>query len=84
MKAYENSELNVREKLARNGYKRVHSEAPDGQYTVALFQHKSRKRYAVAYGLQYESGLDYVQAAKDYGLCLMHALCCAGELECEE
>lgn len=51
-----------------------------GQYTVTLYQ-TSKTRFRVVYGLQQRAGLSYVDAAKEYGLCILHALTCAGTIE---
>ena len=61
------------------GYKRV---AVEGD--VSLFQSgRNPKRYAVTYGKQFTIGMDYGQAATEYGACLMHQLVCDGILVSE-
>lgn len=84
MKSYGNTLAEVRTKLNISGYRLAAEFEVPGQFGVALLQHRNGKRYAVAYGLQYETGIGYGQAAREYGLCVMHSLCCAGKLDCEE
>ncbi len=43
-----------------------------------------RNRYTVQYGKQVKAGLDYLQAASELGVCLMHALACEGKVDSEE
>lgn len=50
------------------------------QYPVRLYQ-TGIDRFTVEYGLQEKKSLNYGQAAKEYGCCLMHALACAGLLD---
>lgn len=40
-------------------------------------------RFRVTYGLQVKAGLGYVDAAKELGECLFHALACDGNLDNE-
>ena len=51
---------------------------------IALIQGEGKKGvklYGVIYGKQYTSGLDYNEAGKELGLCILHALFCAGNLD---
>lgn len=41
------------------------------------------KLFRVTYGLQAKDNLSYVEAANEYGLCLFHALACAGLIDNE-
>lgn len=41
----------------------------------------SRRRFSVIYGLQEKHGLSYSAAAKEFGLCVFHALACDGKLD---
>jgi hypothetical protein len=38
-------------------------------------------RFTVTYWKQVKSGLNYAQAAAEYGECIMHALACNGDLD---
>ena len=38
-------------------------------------------RFTVTYGKQIKRGLNYGQAASEYGGCIMHALACDGRLD---
>jgi hypothetical protein len=40
-----------------------------------------RGRYTVQYGKQEKRNLDYLQAASELGVCLMHALACDGKVD---
>ena len=42
---------------------------------------KRRKNFSVKYGEQIKENLSYVEAATEFGLCLMHALNCDGKLD---
>lgn len=42
-----------------------------------------KNSFTVTYGLQVSTGLTYSQAAKELGLCIMHAAACAGTLDNE-
>lgn len=52
-----------------------------GQYPVTVEQYGATKRFRVTYGQQITRGLDYEGAAREYGLCVFHALACAGRIE---
>lgn len=47
---------------------------------VRLYQN-GKDKFTVEYGLQVKKGLDYADAAKELGQCLMHALACVGRLD---
>lgn len=49
-------------------------------YPIKIEQ-QTKKRFAVHYGSQVREGLDYVSAAKEFGLCMFHALACEGRLD---
>lgn len=57
----------------------AHTETVEGQCTVALLVQPCGL-YSVVYGDESRTDLDYTTAAKHYGLSLMHALQCAGQL----
>lgn len=58
---------------------RLVAEFPvEGAYEIRLWQ--NTRSYAVTYGLQLAGRLDYGQASKELGECLLHALACAGKL----
>jgi hypothetical protein len=40
-----------------------------------------RDDFTVVYGLQIKSGLNYTDAAYEFGCCVMHALACDGKLD---
>lgn len=40
-------------------------------------------RFTVTYGKQVRSGLSYAEAAREFGLCVFHALACDGALNNE-
>lgn len=69
----------------RHGYHKAHhaKDNDDYDYQVQLWQGGNPKRYAVTYGCQYAEGLNYAQAAAEFGQCLMHSLVCAGALDPE-
>lgn len=50
-----------------------------GSHEVRLYQHGVNK-FSVGYGQHVNMDLDRVQAAREYGNCIMHALSCAGLL----
>lgn len=41
-------------------------------------------RFTVTYGLQVKKGLNYEQAAREFGYCVFHALACDGMLDNRE
>lgn len=41
-------------------------------------------RFTVSYGLQVKPGLNYVEAAHEFGECVFHALACNGVLDNSE
>lgn len=47
----------------------------NGQYAVELIQ-TGFFRFTVIYGKHIKVGLNYGEAAKEYGECVMHALTC--------
>ena len=49
-------------------------------YDIVLSQTEP-DNFTVQYGAEIESNLDYSQAAKSIGFCIMHALSCDGELD---
>lgn len=57
----------------------VHETVTEGSYPVTL--KKIGKLYVVVYGHQISQRLNYHEASKEYGLCIMHALQCAGKLD---
>jgi hypothetical protein len=53
-------------------------------FTVKIEQHEdTRALFRVTYGAQVRDNLTYTEAAKEYGLCVFHALACDGELNNE-
>ena len=54
-----------------------------GDYPVKLEQ-QSNGDFRVTYGVEVKSGLGYSVAAEEFGLCVFHALACAGKLETSE
>lgn len=55
----------------------------DLPFGVSLHQ-ETKKRFRVTYGAQVEGGLTYEEAAREFGLCVFHALACDGLLEVPE
>jgi len=53
------------------------SELPFG---IKLYQY-GPDNFTVCYGLQSKGGLTYVEATKQLGECILHALACAGRLD---
>ena len=49
-------------------------------YDLVLLQNES-DNFTVQYGAEVKSSLDYYQAAKSIGFCIMHALSCDGKLD---
>lgn len=49
-------------------------------FPIKLHQ-KATGLFAVTYGLQLKSDLDYAQAAAELGSCIMHALACESKLD---
>lgn len=50
-------------------------------FTIKIEQHEdTRALFRVSYGSQVRDNLTYAEAAKEYGLCVFHALACDGEL----
>lgn len=60
-------------------YKTVDFGAHAG-FPVALEQH-GPDNFAVRYGAQYDTGLDYARAAAKLGQALMHAAACDGKID---
>lgn len=61
---------------------KIHSKGKKVCYSqddIHLIQN-SKSNFTVIYFLQVNSGLDYVQAAKELGLCIMHQSACNGLL----
>jgi hypothetical protein len=52
-------------------------------YNIVL-QQNDCDNFTVQYGAEIESNLDYSQAAKSMGFCIMHALSCDGKINDEE
>lgn len=52
-------------------------------YDIVLLQTEPGN-FTVQYGAEIESNLDYSQAAKSIGFCVMHALSCDGKINNEE
>ncbi len=52
-------------------------------YDIVLLQNES-DNFTVQHGAEVKSNLDYYQAAKSIGFCIMHALSCGGKIEDEE
>ena len=52
-------------------------------YDIVLLQNESDD-FTVHYGAEVKSDLDYYQAAKSIGFCIMHALSCDGKIDDEE
>ena len=50
---------------------------------IVLLQNES-DNFTVQYGAEVKSNLDYYQAAKSMGFCIMHALSCDGKINDEE
>ena len=48
-------------------------------YAIVLQQNEP-DNFTVQYGEEIESNLDYSQAAKSIGFCVMHALSCDGKI----
>jgi hypothetical protein len=55
----------------------------ESQYAVELWQ-TGKGRFSVEYGADIRHSLSYAQAAKEFGLCVMHAAACAGEIAEDE
>ena len=49
-------------------------------FPVRLYQHKNGE-FSVLYGSELHDGLSYADAAREFGLCLFHALACIGRLD---
>jgi hypothetical protein len=50
-------------------------------FTIKIEQHEdTRALFRVSYGAQVRDNLTYIEAAKEYGLCVFHALACEGKL----
>jgi hypothetical protein len=55
-------------------------EFKDGDYPVKLEQ-RANGKFRVTYGEQVSDQLNELEAAKEYGVCVMHSLCCAGKVD---
>ena len=51
-------------------------------FPVRLYQSKTGK-FSVLYGSERHNDLEYGEAARQFGLCLFHALACVGRIENE-
>lgn len=51
-------------------------------FPVRLYQSENGK-FSVLYGSELHEGLTYKQAAREFGLCLFHALACVGRIDNE-
>ena len=49
-------------------------------FPVRLYQAKNGK-FSVLYGAELHDGLSYDEAAREFGLCLLHALACTGRID---
>ena len=49
-------------------------------FPIRLYQHKNGE-FSVLYGSELHDGLSYADAAREFGLCLFHALACVGRLD---
>lgn len=58
-------------------------ELKDLPFPVKVEQN-ARGRFRVTYGQQVKRDLGYEAAAKEFGLCVFHALACAGKIEPED
>ncbi len=63
--------------------KRVCDHRTDLAFPIKLVQ-TGVDKFTVQYGKQVRKGLDYSQAAAEYGACVMHALACDGKLDNRE
>lgn len=55
-------------------------EYADGDYEVRLFQ-TGFEKFTVEYGKSVKRTMTYVEAATEFGLCVMHSAACAGKLD---
>lgn len=62
---------------------RICDRRVDLAFPVSLVQ-TGVDRFTVTYGQQIKRGLNYGQAAAEYGACVMHALACEGKLDNRE
>ena len=53
-----------------------------GACSVVL-QQAANRSFTVKYGQAVTRGLTYVEAAKEYGECVLHALACAGVVDAD-
>jgi hypothetical protein len=53
-----------------------------GGIAITLAQ-MSEGTFSVRYGIQFESGLNYSEAASKFGQCVMHALACEGVIDAD-
>lgn len=51
-------------------------------FPVRLYQARNGK-FSVLYGSEMHDGLEYGEAARQFGLCLFHALACVGRINNE-
>lgn len=56
------------------------SEFVDGDVSVTLEQ-RANGKFRVVYGLEIHDNLNYSEAAREYGFCVMHSLCCSGKIK---
>lgn len=52
----------------------------DGDYPVKL-ERRANGKFRVTYGAEVHDQLTELKAAKEYGVCVMHSLCCAGKVD---
>lgn len=46
-----------------------------------LLEQRANGTFKVTYGKEVKDNLEYAEAAKEFGLCLFHALACEGKLD---
>jgi len=62
----------------REGLTPVHETVIDGLRIKV--EQDPNCAFVVTYHLQVKAGLNYAEAAKEYGICVFHALACAGQI----
>jgi len=55
----------------------------DLAFPVTVVQ-TAKNRFTVTYGKQVKAGLSYSAAAREFGLCVFHALACDSQLDNEK
>jgi hypothetical protein len=63
-------------------YVKVCDQRDDLAFPLRLTQ-SGPDSFAVIYGQEVHAGLNYTEAAQQYGSCLMHALTCSGGIDFE-